>query len=186
MLRASLGIVLALCAASVSARDWQTDAAASTLGFSGVYQKEKFDGKFKKFTAKISYDAADLAKSSFDVDIDIASVDTQNEERDAALPDEEFFATKKFPKAHFVTKAFRKAVDGSVEADGTLTVRDKSKPVTLKVKMAETGDKATLDVDTTVNRLDYNVGTGDWKDTTLIGNEVKVHGHLVLSAKAGG
>ncbi len=171
--------------ASAGARDWSTDAAASKLGFSGTYQNEKFEGQFKKFDAVISFDAADLSKAKFDVTVDVASVNTANEERDGSLKDKEFFDFAKFPKAHFVTSAFRKAADGSIEADGTLTVRDKSKPVTLKVKFSEAGDKATLDADTKLNRLDFDVGSGDWKDTSIIGADVLVHAHLSLTAKAG-
>lgn len=171
--------------ASASARDWSTDAAASKLGFSGTYQNEKFEGQFKKFDATISIDVADLSKSKFDVTVDVTSVSTANEERDSSLKGAEFFDFAKFPKAHFVTSAFRKTANGSIEADGTLTVRDKSKSVTLKVKFNETGDKATLDADSKLNRLDFDIGSGDWKDTSIIGADVLVHAHLILSAKAG-
>jgi polyisoprenoid-binding protein YceI len=185
-MKTALLFILALgLSATASARDWQTDAPGSKLGFSGTYQNEKFDGQFKKFDAAISYDAADLSKSKFDVTVDVTSVSTANEERDSSLKSADFFDFAKFPKAHFVTSAFRKAADGGIEADGTLTVRDKSKPVTLKVKFSETGDKATLDVDTKLNRLDFDIGSGDWKDTSIIAADVLVHAHLSLTAKAG-
>ena len=49
------------------------------------------------------------------------------------------------------------------------------KPVTLKVKFAATGGATTLDVDATLNRLDFGLGTSDdWAD---IGRDVAVHGH---------
>jgi len=163
------------------ARDWQVDAAHSTLTFKGSYQGEAFAGAFKKFNATVAYDESDLANAKFDVTVDLASVDTQNSERDDTLNEPEFFATKKFPQAHFTTQSFAKAADGSVEAKGTLTIRDQSKPVTLKVHFAGSGNGATLDVDTTLQRLDFALGVGaDWND---IGKDVPVHGHLVLSAK---
>ena len=163
------------------ARDWQVDPAQSTLTFKSSYQGEAFNGKFKKFDASVSYDEADLTKAKFDVKVDVASVDTQSSERDDSLKGDEFFDPKKFPQAHFVTESFAKASDGGVEAKGTLTIRDQTKPVTLKVKFAATGDKATLDVDTTLKRLDFGLGAGkDWSD---IGTDVPVHGHLVLSGK---
>jgi len=87
----------------------------------------------------------------------------------------------KSPPAHFVTQAFAKAADGSVEAKGTLTIRGKSTPVTLKVHFAASGNSATLDVDTTLKRLDFGLGvSSDWND---IGKDVPVHGHLQLTAK---
>jgi hypothetical protein len=49
------------------------------------------------------------------------------------------------------------------------------------VKFAANGHSATLDVDTTLNRLDFGLGAGgDWSD---VGKEVPVHGHLELTAK---
>ena len=172
---------LALLASNALARDWQVDTAKSLLTFKETYQGEGFDGRFKKFTATIAYDEADLASAKFDVSIDLASVDTQNSDRDEALATGDFFDSAKFPQAHFVTKSFAKAADGGVEAKGTLTIRNQTKPVMLKVHFAATGSTATLDVDTTLKRLDFGLGvSSDWND---IGKDVPVHGHLVLSPK---
>jgi polyisoprenoid-binding protein YceI len=166
---------------AASARDWQVDAAKSTLTFKGSYQGESFDGKFKKFNATIAFDAADPTKSKFDVDVDLTSADTGSSERDESLATADFFDTAKTPKAHFVTESFAKAADGSVEAKGNLTIRNQTKPVTLKVKFVESASAATLDVDTTLKRADFGLGNGsDWAD---IGADVPVHGHLVLSGK---
>jgi polyisoprenoid-binding protein YceI len=166
---------------AAQARDWQTDAAQSTLTFKGSYQGEAFEGKFKKFDAAVSYDEADPSKAKFDVKVDLASVDTASSERDDSLKGSDFFDLKKFPQAHFVTASFAKGPDGAVTATGTLTIRDQTKPVTLKVKFAATGDKATLDVDTTLKRLDFGLGAGkDWAD---ISADIPVHGHLVLTGK---
>ena len=175
-------LILLTCCLPIAAfaRDWQVDAAKSTLSFKGSYQGESFDGKFKKFDATISYDAADPTKSKFDVTVDLASVDTDSGERDQTLAQSDFFDTAKSPQAHFVTESFAKAGDG-VEAKGHLTIRGQTKPVTLKVKFADTGDTATLDVDTTLKRADFGLGNGpDWSD---IGPDVPVHGHLALTGK---
>jgi len=180
MLRFLIPLALVLPAVAF-ARDWQVDTAKSTLTFKGTYQKEAFDGKFKKFDATIAYDAADPTKSKFDVTVDLASADTGSGERDDTLATSDFFNTGKTPQAHFVTESFAKSADGSVEAKGNLTIRDKTKPVTLKVKFVEAGGGATLDVDTSLKRADFNLGDGpDWAD---IGAEVPVHGHLVLTGK---
>lgn len=163
------------------ARDWQVDAAHSTLGFKASYQGDGFEGHFKAFKAAIAYDAADLATARFDVTVDLASVDTRASERDDTLKGSDFFAVGKYPQARFVTESFSKAADGSVSANGKLTIRDKTAPVTLKVKFVQNGDAATLDVDTVLKRADYGLGAGsDWVD---ISAEVPVHGHLILRAK---
>lgn len=176
-----LTIALLLTPSALLARDWQVDPAKSTLTFKGTYQGESFDGKFKKFTATIAYDAADPAKSKFDVTVDLAGVDTASGERDQTLATSDFFDTAKTPSAHFVTESFAKSADGAVEAKGNLTLHNQTKPVTLKVTFAENGNSATLDVDTTLKRADFGLGNGsDWAD---IGADVPVHGHLALTGK---
>ncbi|MDR3389560.1 MAG: YceI family protein [Rudaea sp.] len=163
------------------ARDWQVDAAKSSLTFKGSYQNGPFGGKFAKFDAAIAFDEADLSKDKFDVTVNIASVDTQSSERDDTLRTSDFFDAAKFPQAHFVTQSFGKGADGGLEARGMLTIRDQTRPAALKVKFVASGDTATLDVDTTLNRLDFGLGTGkDWID---IGKDVPVHGHLALTGK---
>jgi polyisoprenoid-binding protein YceI len=173
--------LLALAAQGACARDWQVDAAKSTLSFKGTYENGPIEGRFDKFSATIAFDEADLSKDRFDVTINIASVHTESEERDDTLRTPDFFDTPRFPTAHFVTESFGKGRDGGLEARGSLTIRDNNRPVVLKVRFAGSGDAATLDVDTVLNRQDFGLGVGaDWAD---IGNEVPVHGHLVLSAK---
>jgi polyisoprenoid-binding protein YceI len=170
-------------AAPAPAKGWQVDAAHSTLAFTNTYQDVEYTGQFRRFTASIDYDPADLAHAKFDVSVDIASLDTQNGERDHTALGADFFDAGKFPRAHFVTASFRKTADGKVIADGTLTLRGISKPVALTVTFAPHGDTATLDVGAQLKRLDFGIGTGQWADPSMIGNDVTVHGHLLLHAR---
>ncbi|EIM02668.1 YceI family protein [Rhodanobacter denitrificans] len=178
-----LAMLLALALPGLAAAtDYTVQPASSTLGFSNTFQGESFDGRFDRWTAAISYDAANLATSKFDVEVDLASVKTGDRDRDGALPGAEFFDVAKFPKAHFVTTGFRRS-GGKVIADGTLTLRGVTRPVSLEVTFKSQAAGATLDVAGTVKRLDFGVGTGDYADTSVIGGEVKVTAHLQLAPK---
>lgn len=165
------------------AQAWQVDAAHSTLTFTNTYQDVQYTGRFQRFDARIDYDPHDLAHAKFDVSIDITSLDTQNSERDQAALGADFFDSAKFPKAHFVTTAFHKGADGKVVADGVLTLRGISRPVTLAVTFTPRGAAAVLDVTARLQRLDFGIGAGQWADPTMIGNGVTVRGHLVLRAQ---
>lgn len=181
MKRLALLLALALPGAAMAA-DYTVQPASSTLGFSNTFQGESFNGQFGQWTAAISYDPANLAASKFDVEVTLASVKTGDSDRDGALPGPDFFDVAKFPKAHFVTTGFRQS-GGKVIADGTLTLRGVTKPVSLEVTFKPQGSGATLDVAGTLQRLDFGVGTGDYADTSVIGGEVKVAAHLQLAAK---
>ncbi len=173
--------LLLLATIPVLAADYSVQPG-STLGFSGIFQGATFEGEFKQFDAMIVYDPANLAASKFDVSVDIGSVVTGDSDRDNALPGEEFFDTAKFPNAHFVTSAFRKDGD-KVMADGILTIKGVSKPVSLDVGFSPNGSNATLTVTTNLDRSDFTVGTGDYADTSTIGADVTVNAKLKLAAK---
>ena len=174
-------LLLAALAPCAFARDWQVDPAQSTLTFKGTYQSAPFAGRFGRFTAEIAFDENDPAADRFDVQVSIASVATESDERDDALKSEDFFDAGKFPQAHFVSRAFAKNADGVLEASGSLTIRDQTRPVVLRVKFVASGNHATLDVDTTLNRTDFGLGSSeDWAD---VGKDVPVHGHLLLTGK---
>ena len=181
MKRLALLLALALPGLAAAA-DYTVQPASSTLGFSNTFQGESFDGRFDRWTAAISYDPANLATSKFDVEVDLASAKTGDSDRDGALPGTDFFDTAKFPKAHFVTTGFRRT-GTQVIADGNLTLRGVTKPVSLAVTFKPQGSGATLDVATTLRRLDFGVGTGDYADTSVIGADVKIDAHLQLAAR---
>ncbi|MGB5853136.1 MAG: YceI family protein [Rhodanobacter sp.] len=175
-------LLLALALPGLAAAAEYTVQPGSTLGFSGSFQGETFDGHFGQWTAAISYDPANLAASKFDVTVHTASVQTGDSDRDSALPGEAFFDVAKYPEAHFVTTGFHQR-GNQVIADGTLTLRGVSKPVSLQVNFAPRGSGATLEVTGTVQRLDFGVGSGEYADTSVIGAEVKIAAHLQLAAK---
>ena len=170
-----------LCPAALAA-DYQVEKG-STLGFTGTFQGESFEGSFSRFEAQIRYDSTSLDDSLFDVTVDLASVSTGDADRDAALPDKEFFNLGQYPKAQFVTRKFRRSGE-QVIAEGTLTMKGISKPVDLVVKFEPLGAGGTLDITTRVDRLDFDIGSGDYADTSTIGNEVKIKAHLELGAKS--
>jgi polyisoprenoid-binding protein YceI len=177
----ALALVLALPFAA-SAADYKV-GPGSTLGFSGKFQGQQFDGSFGKFDAAISYDPANLATAKFDVTVDVATARTGDGDRDKALPTADFFDASKFPKAHYVTTGFTKDAKGDVVANGNLSLHGITRPVQLKVVFNPAAGGARLSVTGSLNRLDFGVGSGEYKDTGTIANEVLVNGTLNLLPK---
>lgn len=163
---------------AAQAREWQVVAADSTLGFSGTLQGREFVGVFGEFEVDIRFDRDQLRNARFDVQVNLGSVDTGNGDRNDMLRGEDFFAVDKWPHAQFVSNSFSRAEDGTVMARGTLTLRDVSKPVLLRVQFEPGADSATLDVDSSMDRLEFGLGTGD--DWAGISEQIRVHAHLIL------
>lgn len=178
---AVLSLALALPFAA-SAADYKV-GPGSTLGFSGKFQGQQFDGTFGKFDAAISYDAANLAASRFDVTVDMSTAKTGDGDRDGALPGPDFFDVKKFATAHYVTTGFSKDAKGDVIANGNLTLHGVTRPLALKVAFSPNAGGARLSVTGTLKRLDFGVGSGDYKETSTIADEVLVNGSLNLQPK---
>ena len=177
-----LGLLLLAAALPVSAQDWQM-AKGSSLGFSSSFQGESFSGNFTRFTPQIRFDPKRLTQARFDVSIDLASANTRNGERDDTLKTSDFFDVGKSPSARYTAASFKDLGNGRYQANGTLSLRGISKPVAL-VFSWKPGQSAVLSGEATVNRLDFNVGIGDWKDTGILPNAVKVKTVLVLVPKA--
>ncbi len=172
---------LFLCAGA-SAQDWQM-TKGSSLSFSSRFQGEAFSGSFTKFTPQIRFDPKNLGQSRFDVLIDLASANSQNVERDDTLKTSDFFDVKKAATARFTASQFQALTNGKYIAKGILSLRGISKPVNLQFSWQQ-NKNAVLVGEATVNRLDFNVGIGDWKDISLLPNAVKVSTKLVLIRKA--
>ncbi len=94
----------------------------------------KVHGRFNKFEGAVDYNAADPTKSTVNVTIQVASVDTAVAPRDEHLRTADYFDVAKFPEINFRSTAVRKTDKGMV-ADGVLTIKGNSKPVSIPFKL---------------------------------------------------
>jgi polyisoprenoid-binding protein YceI len=183
MLRMVFSCLFLLFSSAAYANNY-TALPTSTLGFQASYQGEKFDGSFSKFTPSIRFNPAQLAQSSFDVSINLASANTKNEERDTELQGSAFFNSAKFPNSRYQAAKFRSLGQNRFVAEGFLTLRGVRKPVNLTFTWKNAAGKTELIGSAVVKRLDFAVGAGDWADLELLPNEVSVKTHLFLKPAA--
>lgn len=171
-------LVAMMSAAPAFAADY-VQAPGSTLAFASKYDGEVFSGKFPNFTTTLSFDPAKLAEAKLDVVIPLAGANTGNADRDSTLTGSDFFNVGKFAQARYSASKFRALGGNQYAADGNLTLRGVSKPVTLTFTWTP-GAQPVLSGKATVKRLDFGVGGGDWADTQSIPNEVAVSTKVVL------
>lgn len=179
--RAAALAALVLATAPAFAADWETRADSSSLGFTGSAQGESFTGVFNRFRADIRFDPDALDASAFDVHIDLASVDTRNSERDETLLSADFFRVRREAQARYRASRFRDLGDGRYAADGELTLRGVTRPVTLEFSFSP-GAPAVLEGRATLDRIDFDVGGGEWADASTIAHAVHVTTRLELDA----
>jgi polyisoprenoid-binding protein YceI len=175
---AALVAMMTAAAPAAFAADY-VQAPGSTLIFASKYDGEVFTGKFASFTTTLSFDPAKLAASKLDVVIPLAGASTGNGDRDSTLSGADFFNVAKFAQARYTATRFRSLGGNQYAADGNLSLRGVSKPVTLTFTWTP-GAQPVLSGKATVKRLDFGVGSGDWTDTGSIPNEVAVSTKVVF------
>lgn len=179
--RLVVGLATSLAAMLVfAATQWSMQPKESKLTFVGEQAGAQFEGAFDKFSADIRFDPKDLAGSRFDVRIDTASVDTKDSERDETLRGADLFDVKRFASAHYVADKFTYQGGNKYSATGKLKLRDVTKDVPIEFTFESKDGGAWLKGTAKIQRLDFGVGQGEWKDTSTVGNDVQVRFALRL------
>jgi polyisoprenoid-binding protein YceI len=164
-----------------------SDQAQSLLEFAFKQAGAENKGKFTRFPVKFDFSPDNLGGSRLEVTVDMNSLDTGDKERDDTLRGADLFNVAKFPQAHFLATQFAKTANG-YEAIGKLTIRDATRdarlPFTFRSGGAAGASFAYMIGRTTLKRLDYGVGQGDWKATDQVGNDVVVSFSVRLAPAA--
>jgi polyisoprenoid-binding protein YceI len=177
------GMIAGFLAASLFAADtYKLDLAHSSVAFSVRHMViTNVRGNFKDFEGTVLYDPADVTKSSVEVTIKTASIDTDNSQRDTHLRSPDFFDAEKFPTITFKSKSVEKKGDGYV-MKGTLTLRGVSKDVAIPFELLGTvkdprgNERLGAQGELSINRMDYGVSWSKSLDTggLVVSEEVKI------------
>lgn len=173
------------------ATKWKLDKAHTSVNFVIKHFFSDVTGNFNEFGGDFYFDPQNLQGSKFDFTVQVASVDTDNGKRDKHLQSQDFFNAKEFPVMQFVSTRLEKKTDSEYVAHGELKIRDKKQKVSIPFKVTGQMEhpmmKGTqilgLEFDTTINRTDFGVGTGDWATTMVVGDEVRIRIPLELNRK---
>lgn len=178
----AVSLVVCLAGMAAAADTYKIDPAHSSIGFAvrhlGI---SKVKGNFDDFSGTIIYDASDYAKSSVNIVIKTASIDTDNEGRDQHLIGADFFDAEKYPEITFVSERVEKKEDLFL-AHGTFTLHGVAKKITLPfelsgpIKGMRGEQRIAVEVETKINRQDYGIKWSKSLDAggLVVGNEIKI------------
>lgn len=173
-----------LAATTIAAEDTGAavykQAPGSSLTFTFTQLGSATQGRFGRFTTELNYDEKNLAASSLRVTVQIASIDTQDAERDGVLVTPELFDAQKHPVATFVATSLVRGTSG-LEAPGKLTIRGVTRDLRLPLAIKPTAAGLELSGATSFKRLDFGIGQGDWQSTESVGDEVKVQYKVLMT-----
>jgi polyisoprenoid-binding protein YceI len=178
-----IAAVLAVFCGPAWAKPWIIDYAHSRIGFSGMQGDMAFQGAFKSFKADVDFDPAHPETGKIAATIAIAGVSTGDGQRDALLPQSNWFDVDKFPQAQFVSSYIRKTGADSYAAQGALTIKGITKQIILPFTLKQEGDHWRALGKTALIRNDFHIGIGQWADPQTVGPKVNVT--VDLMAKPG-
>lgn len=154
---------------------WQIIPSESSISFTGTQNGAPASGSFKKFTGNIQMDLNQLSDSKVKVIVDINSLSMPYSTFTDTLLTSDWFNVARFPTAVFEATHFTKTGENEYQANGTLTIRDKTEPVTLTfVAMPLSNNKEQVKGSTVLKRTVFGVGQGAWADTSTVKDDVQV------------
>jgi polyisoprenoid-binding protein YceI len=172
---------------------WKIDTAHSEINFTVRHMMiSNVRGTFDRFTGTVDFDEANPANTKVDVQIETASIDTREAQRDGHLRSPEFFNAEQYPSMTFRSTSVEVSDPHHARLHGDLTIRDVTRPVTLDVEYAGTSKSpwgttnAGFTATTKISRKDWNLNwnvaleTGGW----LVGDEIKINLELEIIKQA--
>ncbi|GIV33354.1 MAG: polyisoprenoid-binding protein [Chitinophagales bacterium] len=163
---------------------WVFDKSHSKIGFEATHMViSKVQGNFTSYEGTVLSDKPDFTDAKIDFTIDVASINTENEQRDNHLRSDDFFNAEKYPKITFKGKSLKKVSDNQYKLSGDLTIRDVTKPVELDVTYGGTvkdpwgNTRAGFHVKGVIDRFDYNLKWNAALETggLVVGREIVIN-----------
>ncbi len=161
---------------------WEIDPSHSEIGFSvrhlGI---AKVRGRFGSFSGRVTV-AEEAERSSVEVSIDAASIDTRDDKRDGHLRSPDFLDAERFPALGFRSTSVTRTGD-DWEVAGQLTIHGETRPVTLRTSFEGLVEdpwgstRGALSATTEINREDFGLTWNQALETggVMVGKNVRIH-----------
>ncbi len=168
---------------------WQIDPAHSHVGFSVRHMMiSKVRGQFERFSGTVELDEDDVTRSSVEVQIEAASINTRDAQRDAHLRSADFLNAEQYPYLIFKSKRVEQIDATHGRIIGDLTIRDVTREVVLDVEYAGQSKSpwgtisAGFNAQTKINRKDWGLTWNVALETggVLVGEDVTINIEIEL------
>src|ERR1700737_5452309 len=181
--------------AAAATSTWQIDPNHSAAQFAVRHMAiSTVRGAFTKVSGTVQWDDQDITKSTVEVTIDAASVDTRVADRDKDLRSDHFFDVSKYPTITFKSKRVEQAGSGKLKVTGDLTIHGTTKEVVLDVdgptpavKDPWGNERAAATATTKINRQDFGVKWNATMDNggVVVGDDVTITIDIEMVKKKG-
>jgi Uncharacterized conserved protein len=162
---------------------WSIDASHTEVGFAVRHLMiSTVRGRFAGVAGSVSLDEGNPRNSRLDVTIDVNSIDTRQEQRDAHLRSSDFFDVAQFPTMRFVGSKIEGDITGDFTVGGELTIRGVTRPITLEATSEGRGpdpwgsERAGFSAKGKVNRSEFGLTWNQVLEAggVTVGDEIKI------------
>lgn len=175
-------LLLVVPSTSVQATEWHMVPAESELKFVATYEGQQAPGAFRSFDVNLDFDPKQPQKGRLKVTVKIGDADMNSTDINKAIKGPEWFGANLYPIALFTSEQIDRISPGQYLAKGTLSLKGVIKTVQVPFTWKATNDTATMTGRMTLQRSDFNIGTGEWSSGKAIGIEVSLSYSVQLKA----
>ena len=158
------------------------DNSKSTVHVVFKQMEVPVQARFKKFQAQIDYNAGKPELSTAKVEIDVNSIDLPAPEYNQEVLKKEWFNAAQFAKASFISTSMKNLGAGKLEVSGNLTIKGKTLAVRFPLQVKTEAKGLSFEGNLPIKRLQFNIGEGEWKDTSMVADEVMIKFKVVTTS----
>ena len=165
-----LALLLAAIGSPALAANYSMLATDSRLEFTANQQGADFVGRFETFDAALRLNPDDASDNCLSASVDLASVNTEYQERDEYLVGEEWFNVAEYPTAEFLATGFKPDANGEFQTTAQLTLHGQTRELSMQFRF----DGQRLTGSTIIDRGEFQVGQGMWASDDMVSVKVRV------------
>jgi polyisoprenoid-binding protein YceI len=176
---------LLLCAASMATAGEFTELKPqeSSVSFVSKQMGVPVEGTFGKFAARIAVDPAKPETGTARIDIDLASIDTGNDDANEEVKGKAWFDIRHHPTASFISSQVSSQGKGRYEVLGKMTIKGKTLNIRAPFTLGQQANALLIEGMFPIRRLDYDIGSGIWSDTDTVADEVQIRFRFAITKK---
>lgn len=172
---------------------WIVDPAHSELGFKIKHlMVTNVSGWFNDFAAEVEMEGDDFETAQIYVSVNMASINTNNLQRDEHLRTSDFFEVEKYPEMLFDSRGIKKSDEENYIVHGDLTLKGITKPVKLNVEYSGVtkdpwgNERTGFIVTGKIKRSEWGVNFNAVLETggVALSDEVKIHSEFQFVKQA--
>ena len=179
----SLFFIFLFSKQSIASDLWNIDKNISSIEFEvPVLFAKNVIGKFNTFDGFVSLDLSNQNNNKALLNVDIKSLEFNYKKYKDLVLSEVFFDATRFPLGLIDTNNFKfNYEDNKISLIGELTIKGRSQKLPFDIEIIElTSELVQVKSEISFSRNKFNIGTGNWKNTTILKDEIKIRAKIFL------